>query len=215
MKPGSSPLWIGGKPLVLASSSAARRSMLINAGLEIEAMPADLDERLIEAETGANIGPRDLASMLAQKKALTVSLRAPGRMVLGADQTLDLDGVSFAKAANRAEAVEHLKRLSGRSHRLHSAYCFARDGAVVAEGAASAELAMRALTENFISAYLDAAGPGVIGSVGVYQLEGAGNPPLRLRRRRLVHDTWLALAECHQFLAHRRALAPMMERAPC
>ena len=174
MHAAPSPLWIGDQRLVLASGSKARKAMLTNAGIEIDVIPADVDERNIQAELGLSLDPRGLASLLSETKALNVSDRCRGRLVLGADQTLELDGACFAKAADRADAIHHLKRLSGRTHRLHSAFCLARDGEVVNAGVASAELTMRVLTDDFISAYLDAAGPDVLASVGVYQLEGLG-----------------------------------------
>ena len=174
MPAARSPLWIGAQRLVLASSSKTRKAMLTSAGVAFDMIPADIDERSVQAERGLCLDPRGLASLLSETKALTVSDRCRGRLVLGADQTLELDGVCFTKAADRAGAFDHLKRLSGCKHRLHSAFCFARDGLVVNAGVASAELTMRVLTDEFISAYLDAAGPDVFASVGVYQLEGLG-----------------------------------------
>jgi septum formation protein len=94
--------------------------------------------------------------------------------VLGADQTLELDGECFAKAGDFSQAADQLRRLSGRKHLLHSAFCFVSDGVVVNSGVKSAELTMRVLSDHFISVYLDAAGPDVLGSVGLYQLEGLG-----------------------------------------
>lgn len=174
MQAASSTLWTGDRPLVLASASKARRQMLTSAGIPIEVVPADIDERNIEETAHSSAGPREIALLLAEQKALSVSARLHDRLVLGADQTLDLDGVSCSKSGNTVEAARQLRRMSGRRHILHSAFCFAHNGEVVHAGAASAELSMRTLTDDFIAAYLEEAGPGVLGSVGVYEIESLG-----------------------------------------
>jgi septum formation protein len=115
-----------------------------------------------------------IAELLAQAKALAVSAKMPGRLVLAADQTLDVEGVACAKVSGRAEAEDRLRLLSGREHALHSAYCFACDGAVLNAGATQARLSMRPISEAFIAAYLDAAGAAVFDSVAVYEIEGLG-----------------------------------------
>lgn len=174
MQAAPSTLWTSERALVLASASKARRQMLTNAGIRIEVVVADIDERKIEEAAHSSARPREIASLLAEQKALSVSARLHDRLVLGADQTLDLDGVSCSKSGNAVEAAGQLRRMSGRRHTLHSAFCFARNGEVVHAGAASAELSMRPLTDDFIAAYLEEAGPGVLGSVGVYEIEGLG-----------------------------------------
>lgn len=167
-------LWIGGPPIVLASRSEARKQMLTNAGVLLEVHAPEVDERAIEANLGSGSNPRALASLLARAKALDVSSRFPDRLVLGADQTLEFDGCAYAKVSERADARARLKMLSGQTHSLHSAYCFAQRGAVVRENTASADLAMRALSKEFLDAYLDEAGSSVLDSVGVYQVERTG-----------------------------------------
>ena len=111
-------------------------------------------------------------SALARAKAL--SARAPGALVIGADQVLSLDGALFHKSATRGQALRTLSALSGRTHRLTSAFAVARDGDIVAAGVETAEMTMRALDAAALGLYLDAAGPTVLGSVGVYQWEGLG-----------------------------------------
>ncbi|KMO21900.1 Maf family protein [Methylobacterium platani] len=171
--PSPSPLWRGSAPLLLASTSPTRRALLASAGLDPETRSPGVDERAVEAQA-AGLSPVDLAGRLAEAKAAAVAVQAPDRVVIGADQVLDLDGTVFHKPADRAGAAAHLARLQGRTHALHSAVALAVDGAVVERFVATARLTMRALDEAGIAAYLDAAGPAVTGSVGAYQLEGAG-----------------------------------------
>jgi septum formation protein len=166
-------LWRGEHPLILASQSRARQTLLANAGISFEAVPADIDERTLQQNSGFS-APGDIAAFLAREKALWVSSRLSGRFVAGADQTLALEKRLFSKPAGRAQAAEQLRALAGRSHELHSAVAVARDGEILFEGAAVARMTMRPLSEAAIDAYLDKAGEAVRSSVGAYQLEGLG-----------------------------------------
>jgi septum formation protein len=167
------PLWCLPQPLVLASRSAARAAVLRSAGLPIEIDPADIDERGFEAGLALQ-SPGESALALAREKARVTANQRPGRLVLGADQTLALETRRFDKPADRAAARAQLVALSGRRHDLHSAIVLMRDKAIVFERVAVASLTMRALSETFLEAYLDAAGAAVTTSVGGYQLEGFG-----------------------------------------
>jgi septum formation protein len=166
-------LWRGKHPLVLASQSRARQTLLANAGIDFEAIPADIDERAVQQNSGLS-APGDIAALLAREKALAVSMRLSGRYIVGADQTLALGMRLFSKPSGRAQAREQLRALAGRSHELHSAVAVARDGKILFEGATLARMTMRRLGEAEIDAYLDAAGEAVTSSVGAYQLEGLG-----------------------------------------
>ena len=166
-------LWRGKDPLILASQSRARQTLLANAGIDFEAVPADIDERAIQQASGLS-APADIAALLAREKSLFVSARRPGRYVVGADQTLALGMQLFSKPAGRAQAAEQLHALAGRHHELYSAVAVARDGKILFEEVAIARMTMRRLGEAEIDAYLDEAGAAVTSSVGAYQLEGLG-----------------------------------------
>jgi septum formation protein len=166
-------VWRGKYPLILASQSRARQTLLANAGLSFEAVAAEIDERAVQQTSGLS-APGDIAALLAREKALSVSSRQPGKFVIGADQTLALGIRLFSKPANRAQAAEQLRTLAGRSHELHSAVAVARDGKILFESADIARMTMRRLGEAEIGAYLNEAGAAVTTSVGAYQLEGLG-----------------------------------------
>jgi septum formation protein len=165
-------LWLAAEPLTLASASRIRRKMLEAAGIPVEVLPAHIDERRIEENCPGD--GRELASRLAREKAATISRRRPSRLVLGADQTLTHGGTLFHKPPDADGGRRQLAALRGREHQLHSAAALARDGAIVAEMAASATLRMRHLDDAFISLYMAVAGSAVLTSVGGYQLEGLG-----------------------------------------
>jgi septum formation protein len=167
------PLWLAAAPLVLASRSAVRRTLLETAGVPIEVCPADIDERGLEARAPLQ-APVAIAALLARKKASVIGQSRPGRLILGADQTLSLDGQRFAKPADRAAARAQLRALSGRTHELYSAIAFVQHGAVLFEHVGVARLTMRAVSDRFLDAYLDAVGSAATASVGAYQLEDIG-----------------------------------------
>jgi septum formation protein len=166
-------LWRGSKTLVLASQSHARKMLLANAGIDFEAVPADIDERAIQQKSGVS-SPVEIAGLLAREKALWVSRRKAGDYVVGADQTLALGNRLFNKPNGRAAAAEQIRALSGQTHALHSAIAVALDGEVIFETVAIAGMTMRSLSEADIATYLDEAGEIVTTSVGAYQLEGLG-----------------------------------------
>jgi len=166
-------LWLGKEPLVLASQSKARQTLLANAGIEFESDPADIDERAIQASSGLS-APGEIANLLAREKARNVSVRRPSRYVVGADQTLALGSRIFNKPAGRAQAADQLRALAGHAHELYAAVAVARDGKILFEHVAIARMTMRRLGDAEIETYLNAAGAAVTSSVGAYQLEGLG-----------------------------------------
>jgi septum formation protein len=168
------PLWLVPDPLMLASRSAVRRTLLEAAGVPVEVQPADIDERGVEASTPKAAAPTAIAAVLAREKAAAIARSRPGRLVLGADQILTLDGKRFTKPADRAAAEAQLRELSGRSHELHSAIAFMRDETLLFEHIGTARLTMRAVSARFLDLYIEAVGAAATTSVGGYQLEGPG-----------------------------------------
>lgn len=166
-------LWLADQPLVLASKSEVRRAVLAAAGVPVEVRPADIDERALESSVPAK-DPGVVAALLAREKARAICQRMPGRLVLGADQTLALRQRRFSKPADRNAAREQLKALRGQTHELHAAIALLRDGDTVFEYRAAARLTMRAFSDDFLDAYLAAAGAAVTASVGAYQVEKLG-----------------------------------------
>jgi septum formation protein len=161
--------------LVLASQSAIRRTMLENAGLRVETLPARIDEdeiKLAMRAGGASV--EDVAIKLAEAKARRIAERVPGAIVVGCDQMLDCNGVWFDKPPDRAHASAHLRALSGKTHRLVSAVVAYRNMVRVWHHVDAAKLTVRPLSDAFIDSYLDQAGDAALSSVGAYQLEGLG-----------------------------------------
>jgi nucleoside triphosphate pyrophosphatase len=167
------PLWLADRPLVLASKSEIRHAILRDAGVPVEIVPADIDERAIEQHADTRDAGQ-IAALLAREKARAIAAGRSGRLVLGADQTLAVGERRFSKPIDRAAAREQLKVLRGRTHELHTAVALSRDGTMLFERREAARLTMRAFSDDFLEAYLDAVGQAATASVGGYQLEKAG-----------------------------------------
>ena len=161
--------------LLLASKSEARRRMLEAAGVPFETVDAELDEEQAKAGLLATgFEPRDLAEMLADMKAHSVTAPA-GALVLGADQVLEQqDGSTLSKPRSRDEAAAQLRRLSGRTHYLHSGAVIVESGERVWGRTETAALSVRALSDEYIERYLDAEYERIRWSVGGYRIEGLG-----------------------------------------
>ncbi len=159
--------------LVLASQSASRKAMLTAAGVPFEAIPADVDERAVEAELADQPAPK-IAQALADAKALAVAAVAPARLVLGSDSLVTVAGRRFDKPATIEDAAEHLRFFSGKMMELHSAATLARGDQVLWRGVETAELHVRVLSEAFIAHYLAHEWPEVSYCVGVFRIEARG-----------------------------------------
>ena len=159
--------------LILASASSSRKRLLTAAGVSFTADPADLDETALMAglkEAGGEV----MACCLAEQKALAVSRRHPGKLVLGGDSVIAFEGDYLSKCASLAEARALLARLSGKTHMLVSAVALARDGALLWTHASPCRMAMRELSPQFLDDYLAQEGKAILSSVGCYHFEGRG-----------------------------------------
>lgn len=166
-------LWLSPQPLVLASRSDIRGKILAAAGLRFDIRPSQIDERAVEAESGL-VDAIGVARHLAHAKAAAVAATLPGRLILGADQTLASGAKRLWKPANRAEAAEQLRILRGQTHELHSALALVRDDETIFSCLDTARLIMRDFSDRFLNDYLDLAGDTAMSSVGGYQVEGIG-----------------------------------------
>lgn len=161
--------------VILASASAARQTMLRQAGLEVDVEPAAVDEAELKASfRAAGAAAGDVAEALAELKAQRISRRRTGALVVGADQMLACGSVWFDKPPDRDHARAQLTALRGRTHELVSSVVTVRDGGRLWHHTDRARLTMRDFTYAFLDAYLDRVGDAALASVGGYQLEGPG-----------------------------------------
>lgn len=162
-------------PLILASGSATRLSLLCAAGVTVEPRPVRLDEPAIRAALAAEgASPRDMADALAEMKAARVADRLPEAVVIGSDQVLDLEGAALGKCATPEEARAQLRLLSGRSHKLHTATVLFHEGRPVWRHLATARMTMRDLSDAFLDGYLARNWASARHAAGCYLIEAEG-----------------------------------------
>ena len=162
-------------PVILASASAIRATVLRNAGVAIEVIPASLDEAAIKAEHRAKQASADACALaLAEAKARVVARAHPHALVIGADQMLECDDAWLDKPGDLAHAASQLRALSGKTHALVPAVVVVRDDTVLWRHVERARLTMRRLGDGFINRYLAMAGEAATRTVGAYELEGLG-----------------------------------------
>lgn len=147
--------------------------MLTAADISFDAIPAQIDERALEAEM-AKAGPDEVAQALSAAKAASVSAQHPERLILGSDSLVVVDGMRFDKPDSREQAAEHLRFFSDKEMHLHSAAALVRDGRVMWVGHDIARLSVRTLSDPFINAYLDAEWPEIGHCAGAFRIEGRG-----------------------------------------
>jgi septum formation protein len=190
--------------LILASQSPARKSLLAGAGLTFESSPAPIDERALEASVLGK-APGDIARLLAEAKALSVSTLLPAHTVIGADQVLSLGKRILHKPTDWAAAQAQLGNLRGQTHTLICGVALARRGRIIWSETVEAHLTMRNFTEAERDAVLTEEGDEVLNSVGAYRLEG---PSIRLFER-IEGDYFTILGlPLLPLLAALRAFAP-------
>jgi len=157
--------------LVLASGSQIRAQLLRQAGIAFTVEKPGVDEDAVKAEL-ADATPFEIAGELAVRKALAVSERRPG-WVIGADQTMELEGRLYDKAADLAEARARLLSLRGKTHNLNAGVALATGGRIVWRDTVVSRLTVRNFSEDWLDGYL-ARNPQVLASVACYELEGEG-----------------------------------------
>ncbi len=162
-------------PLILASGSETRAEMLKNAGVELEILPARVDEAAIKSALLAEgAQPRDVADALAEAKARRISMKHPGRLVLGADQVLDFQGAIFDKPETLISARNQLISLRNSTHNLYSAAVLFENGQPVWRHIGRATLTMRDFSDGFLTTYVAQQADNLFTTVGGYKIEAGG-----------------------------------------
>ena len=161
--------------IILASKSPYRAKILTDAGIEFQVHPATIDERAVEGPLlKSELDADDIATVLAQTKAVSVSEAIIDTWVIGSDQTLTLEGELLHKPENMEQARRRLLLLSGKSHQLNSAVALAKDGEIIWHHNDKATITFRHLSPEFIGRHLAGVGEIALTSVGAYQIEDQG-----------------------------------------
>lgn len=162
-------------PLILASGSAIRHSLLRNAGLAFEAVTPRVDEESVRAALLAEgTKPRDIADALAELKATKISARHPAALVIGCDQVLDFSGELLSKPETIDQARTQLSAMRGKRHDLLSAVVICQAGRPLWRHIGMARMTVRPFTDAWLDGYLSRNWPDIAESVGAYKLETEG-----------------------------------------
>ena len=163
------------QPIILASGSQIRADLLSRARVSYEVQKPSIDEHSVkDSMLAEGASPRDIADALAQAKARKVASKNPGRLVLGSDQILDLDGEVLSKPESEKDAVEQLRRMRGRRHTLLSAAVIFEDQQPVWRHVGQVRMYMRDLSDQWIESYVDRNWSSIKMTVGCYKLEEEG-----------------------------------------
>jgi septum formation protein len=161
--------------IILASKSKVRKEILNKHKIFCEVKPSNVDETLVKESLIKEFASPELISKnLAELKANKVSLNQKGRIVIGADSVIDLDGELISKPGSREEALVTLKKLNGKKHHLISSVCISMDGSMIWNYTDKAELTMKSFSEEDLKLYLSKISDETLYAYNVYQIEGEG-----------------------------------------
>ncbi|WP_040819078.1 Maf family protein [Litoreibacter arenae] len=163
------------RPIILASGSAIRQTMLRQAGVNFTSTVARIDEDSIKASLlGENANPRDIADTLAEFKARRVAGKKPQALVIGCDQVLEFEREILSKPTSPEDAAAQIKRMSGKQHKLLSAAVIYEDAKPVWRTVGQVRLTMRSLSPDYVYSYVERNWDDIQHCVGGYQLEAEG-----------------------------------------
>ena len=161
--------------IILASKSKVRKEILDKHKILCEVKPSNVDEDIVkEALIKESASPEIISKNLAELKANKISMNETGRLVLGADSVIDLNGELISKPENREEALEILKKLNAKKHNLISSVCISKNGSMIWNHTDKAELTMKNFSENDLKIYLSKISDEALYAYNVYQIEGEG-----------------------------------------
>ena len=205
-EPGLARATAGTAALILASASPRRRELLARVGIDVEVVPADVDETSPPGEAADRCARR-----LAGSKARAVAARAPGRWVLAADTVVEIDGELLAKPADAAEAAAMLRRLSGRTHRVVTGFAIlGPTGAAPVLRAVTTEVDLRAIADRDVDGYV--ASREWEGKAGGYAVQGIAAAFVVAIRGSITNVVGLPLAEILVELERAGAALPDLAR---
>ncbi|MEO1188658.1 MAG: Maf family protein, partial [Pseudomonadota bacterium] len=163
------------RPILLASRSEIRKTLLRNAGVTFEAVTPQIDEETVrDAMLAEHSSPGDIADKLAEMKAMKQSAKRPDALVIGCDQVLSFQKSLLAKPGSQDEALIQLKQMRGKRHELLSAVVVCEDGRPTWRFIGTVRLVMRQVSDTYLTGYVARNWDSIRHSVGAYKLEEEG-----------------------------------------
>ena len=163
------------KQIILASKSGVRKKILEINNIKCKMEPSNVDEDSVkESLLKERASSTVISKNLAELKANKISQKFVEEMVLGADSVIDLEGEIISKPDDRAEALEILKKMNGKTHQLISSVCISRGGSMIWNYTDKASLTMKNMTFLELENYLKKISDKDLYAYNVYQIEGEG-----------------------------------------
>jgi len=186
--------------LILASKSPRRYDLLKQLGLDFEVIPSKIEEDFVPNES-----PREHVMRLAEAKALDVGNRFPENWVIGADTIVYVDGIILGKPKNREEALEMLRLINGKEHRVLSGICVSH----LKKGKRERETVETAVRVKVLSLvemdwYISTGEP--FDKAGGYGIQGIGSCMIESINGSYTNVVGLPLCELMQMLVRLEAL---------
>ena len=139
------------------------------------AEPSNVDEDVVKNSLlKEKASPTIISKNLAELKANKISMNKPGKIVLGADSVIDLEGELISKPESRNEAFLILKKLNAKSHNLISSVCISKNGTMMWNYTDKANLTMNKFSDKELKEYLDKISDENLYAYNVYQIESEG-----------------------------------------
>ena len=161
--------------IILASKSNTRKKILEHNQIECIVEPSNIDEDSIkESLLKERATPEIISKNLAELKANKISQKTTGKLVLGADSVIDLNGKIISKPTNREEALKILQDLNGQTHHLISSVCISQNGSMIWNYTDKASLTMKQMSKEELKVYLAKISDEALYAYNVYQIEGEG-----------------------------------------
>ena len=163
------------KEIILASKSGVRKKILEENNIQCKTELSNVDEDSVkESLLKEKATPTIISKNLAELKANKISQKLIEEIVLGADSVIDLEGEIISKPNDRAEALEILKKMNGKTHQLISSVCISRGGSMIWNYTDKASLTMKNMTFLELENYLKKISDDDLYAYNVYQIEGEG-----------------------------------------
>ncbi len=155
-------------PIILASQSPRRRYLMKQAGIEFTVIPSECEERI-----EPDLSPDACVAQLAEQKARDIAIRHPEAWVIGADTIVVIDGNILGKPSSKTEAASMLRRLSGRTHQVLTAFTLIHWATDKHIGrTVSTDVLFKPLSDAEIAWYIATDEP--FDKAGAYALQGIG-----------------------------------------
>ena len=154
--------------VILASASPRRFELLNSTGLRFKVVPSNFDENEI-----VQTDPVLFVQEAAFKKGQTVAQKYDRHLVISADTIVVLDNSILGKPKDEPDAKRMLSLLSGRQHRVLTAFglfLFKYDKSEIQT--VSTDVVFRQLSEDEIDAYINTGEP--MDKAGAYAIQGQG-----------------------------------------